>query len=263
MFVLLHNYWMYSLSGFVVGVLVGLTGVGGGSLMTPILVLVFGVSPVTAVGTDLLYAAVTKSGGVLVHGLNRTIEWRIVRRLALGSVPATIATILYLRHIGINGDPRHDRLLANVVGIALVLTAVAIIFRKAVLNRLAPFIDALSDLQRATLTIVLGLFLGVFVSISSIGAGAIGVTVLIALYPRAPLVHVVGADIAHAVPLTLIAGLGHWYLGSINWPLLGALLVGSLPGIAIASQWASRAPDRVLRPIMAATLAIIGLRLAF
>ena len=261
MFVLLHIYWMYSLSGFVVGVLVGLTGVGGGSLMTPILVLVFGVSPVTAVGTDLLYAAMTKSGGVLVHGLNKTIDWRIVRRLALGSVPATIATILYLQHIGING--RHDRLISNVVGFALVLTAVAIIFRKAVLNRLAPFVDALSDPQQAALTIVLGLFLGVSVSISSIGAGAIGVTVLIALYPRAPLVRVVGADIAHAVPLTLAAGLGHWYLGSINWPILGALLVGSLPGIAIASQWASRAPDRVLRPVMAATLAIIGLRLAF
>ena len=261
MFVLLHIYWMYSLSGFVVGVLVGLTGVGGGSLMTPILVLVFGVSPVTAVGTDLLYAAMTKSGGVLVHGLNKTIDWRIVRRLALGSVPATIATILYLQHIGING--RHDRLISNVVGFALVLTAVAIIFRKPVSNRLAPFVDALSDPQHAALTIVLGLFLGVSVSISSIGAGAIGVTVLIALYPRAPLVRVVGADIAHAVPLTLAAGLGHWYLGSINWPILGALLVGSLPGIAIASQWASRAPDRVLRPVMAATLAIIGLRLAF
>jgi uncharacterized membrane protein YfcA len=255
--------WMYSLSGFVVGVLVGLTGVGGGSLMTPILVLLFGISPVTAVGTDLLYAAATKSGGVLVHGFNRTIDWRIVRRLAAGSVPATIATILFLQHIGINGHPRHDGLISNVLGVALVLTAVAIIFRKAILDRLAPAVETLSETQRAGLTVALGLFLGVFVSISSVGAGAIGVTVLLTLYPRAPLVRIVGADIAHAVPLTLIAGLGHWYLGSVNWPVLVSLLVGSLPGIAIASQLASRAPDRVLRPIMAAMLAIVGLRLAF
>ncbi len=255
--------WMYTLSGFVVGVLVGLTGVGGGSLMTPILVLVFGFSPGAAVGTDLLYAAVTKSGGMLVHGFNRTIDWRIVGRLATGSVPATIATILYLRHIGINGHPRHDDFISTVLGVALVLTAVAIIFRKTVLLRLAPIVESLSEGTRAALTIALGLFLGVFVSITSVGAGAIGVTVLLALYPRAPLVRVVGADIAHAVPLTLIAGLGHWYLGSINWPVLVSLLIGSLPGIAIASHLASRAPDRVLRPVMAAMLAIVGLRLAF
>ena len=255
--------WAYTLSGFIVGVLVGLTGVGGGSLMTPILVLGFGISPVTAVGTDLLYAAATKSGGVLVHGLNRTIDWRIVGRLAMGSVPATIATILYLRHIGINGHPRHDGFISSVLGVALVLTALAIVFRKAVLDRLAPLVESRSGRQQAALTIALGIFLGVFVSISSVGAGAIGVTVLLTLYPRAPLVRVVGADIAHAVPLTLIAGLGHWYLGSIDWPVLVSLLIGSLPGIAIASQLASRAPDRFLRPVMATLLAIVGLRLAF
>ena len=262
MFVLPHIDWLYSLSGFVVGVLVGLTGVGGGSLMTPLLVLVFGISPVAAVGTDLLYAAVTKSGGVLVHGFNKTIDWRIVRRLATGSVPATIATILLLHHVGMNGHAQHS-LITSVLGIALVLTAVALVFRKALLERLAPTIDGLSERRRTALTVALGLFLGVFVSISSVGAGAIGVTVLLTLYPRAPLVRIVGADIAHAVPLTLIAGLGHWYLGSINWPVLFSLLVGSLPGIAIASQLASRAPDRILRPIIAATLAIVGLRLAF
>lgn len=263
MFDLHQINWMYTLSGFLVGVLVGLTGVGGGSLMTPILVLVFGISPATAVGTDLLYAAATKSGGVLVHGLNKTIDWRIVGRLAMGSVPATIATILYLRHVGINGHPRHDGLISNVLGVALVLTAVSIIFRKTILNRLAPVVDSLSDRRRTALTIMLGLFLGVFVSISSVGAGAIGVTVLLTLYPRAPLIRIVGADIAHAVPLTLVAGLGHWYLGSIDWPVLVSLLIGSLPGIAIASHWATRAPDRILRPIMAAMLAIVGLRLAF
>ncbi len=257
-----HINWAYSLSGFLVGVLVGLTGVGGGSLMTPLLVLLFGISPATAVGTDLLYAAVTKSGGVVVHGLNRTIDWAIVRRLAAGSVPATALTLLYLHHIGVNGHAQHS-LISTVLGIALVLTATSLIFRRFLLDRLAPAMEKLSDRQRVALTVALGLVLGIFVSISSVGAGAIGVTALLILYPRAPLVRIVGADIAHAVPLTLIAGLGHWYLGSVNWAVLGSLLVGSLPGIAIASQLASRAPDKVLRPIMAAILAIVGLRLAF
>ena len=254
--------WMYALSGFVVGVLVGLTGVGGGSLMTPLLVLLFGINPATAVGTDLLYAAVTKSGGVLVHGFNRTIDWRIVRRLATGSIPATALTLLYLHHVGIQSHAQHS-LISSVLGIALVLTATALIFRRTLLDRLAPIMEQMSDSRQAALTVALGIFLGVFVSISSVGAGAIGVTVLLTLYPRAPLVRIVGADIAHAVPLTLIAGLGHWYLGSVNWHVLGSLLVGSLPGIAIASQVASRAPDKVLRPIMAAILTVVGLRLAF
>ena len=257
-----HINWMYALSGFVVGGLVGLTGVGGGSLMTPLLVLVFGINPAMAVGTDLLYAAITKSGGVVVHGFNKTIDWRIVRRLAAGSVPATAATIALMSRIGIDGHARHS-LISTTLGVALVFTAAAIIFRRAMLDRFAPIMEAMSERRRAMLTVALGLFLGVFVSISSVGAGAIGVTVLLILYPRSSLVRVVGADIAHAVPLTLIAGLGHWYLGSVNWTILGSLLVGSLPGIAIASQLAAYAPDRVLRVIMAATLALVGLRLAF
>ena len=260
--VLGHIDWAYALSGFIVGVLVGLTGVGGGSLMTPLLVLLFGINPATAVGTDLLYAAVTKSGGVLVHGFNRTIEWTIVRRLATGSIPATALTLLYLHHIGVNGHAQHS-VISTVLGIALVLTATSLIFRRHLLDRLAPIMERMSEPRRAALTVALGLFLGVFVSISSVGAGAIGVTALLILYPRAQLVRIVGADIAHAVPLTLIAGLGHWYLGSVNWAVLGSLLVGSLPGIAIASQLASRAPDKVLRPIMATILAVVGLRLAF
>lgn len=257
----MHFEWTYALSGFVVGALVGLTGVGGGSLMTPILVLLFGVNPATAVGTDLLYAAVTKAGGVAVHAFNRTIEWRIVRRLALGSVPATAATIATLAHIGINGHAKHG-LITTVLGIALVLTAAAVVLRRLLLDRLAPCMEALSEPRRTVLTVLLGIFLGVFVSVSSVGAGAIGVTVLLTLYPRAPLVRVVGADIAHAVPLTLVAGLGHWWLGTIDWAVLLSLLTGSLPGIAVASHFAARAPDKVLRPVMAAVLAVVGLRLA-
>ena len=252
--------WLYTASGFVVGVLVGLTGVGGGSLMTPLLVLLFGVAPATAVGTDLLYAAITKSGGVLVHGLHKTIDWRIVRRLASGSVPATAITILALSRMGVDGHGRHG-LISTTLGVALVLTAVAIVFRKLMLERLAPMIEGLGDARKRWLTVALGAFLGVFVSISSVGAGAIGVTVLLLLYPTLPTVRVVGADIAHAVPLTLIAGMGHWYLGSVNWAILVSLIIGSLPGIMLASHVASRVPELFLRPLLAAILAIVGVRL--
>ncbi len=255
-----HFNWVYTLSGFIVGMLVGLTGVGGGSLMTPLLVLLFHVNPATAVGTDLLYAAITKSGGIAVHGINRTIDWAIVRRLATGSVPATAGTLFFLHTIGISGQAQHS-VISTVLGIALLLTAVCLVLRRYLLDRLAPRMDALSETTRAGLTIGLGALLGIFVTISSVGAGAIGVTVLLSLYPRAPLVRIVGADIAHAVPLTLVAGLGHWFLGSVNWAVLGSLLIGSLPGIMLASQFASRAPDRVLRLVMAAVLAVVGLRL--
>lgn len=254
--------WLYSASGFAVGMLVGFTGVGGGSLMTPLLVLLFGFHPSTAVGTDLLYAGLTKGGGTLVHGLNRTIDWRIVGRLAAGSLPGTAATLLALSSID-TGSARTAATINTVLGFALILTAVTLIARTWLLARLARLSETLTDRQTTILTVLLGLVLGVMVSLTSVGTGAIGVTVLLVLYPRMPTVRIVGSDIAHAVPLTLLAGAGHWYVGSVDWALLGSLLIGSLPGIVIGSQVASRVPDAVLRPILAGTLAIVGARLAF
>jgi uncharacterized membrane protein YfcA len=254
--------YAYSVSGFCVGMLVGLTGVGGGSLMTPVLVLFFGISPGTAVGTDLLYAAITKSGGTLIHSWNRTIEWRIVGRLAAGSVPATILSLLWLDHIGTQSDGAHS-VITNMLGFALILTALTLVFRKWLLAYLARITSELSNLQRKILTVILGAFLGVLVSISSVGAGAIGITVLIALYPTLRPARIVGSDIVHAVPLTFIAGLGHWYLGLVDWGLLNSLLIGSLPGITIGSLLAARASDRILRPLLAGTLAVVALRWAF
>ena len=260
---LIHQInWLYSLSGFAVGALVGLTGVGGGSLMTPLLVLLFGIHPATAVGTDLLYAGITKSSGSLVHGFNRTVDWRIAGTLAAGSVPATIVTLLLLAHIG-KGSASANGLITTTLGIALIMTAIAILFRRWLLSYLARYTDNLSLRQTRGLTVFLGVVLGVLVSISSVGAGAIGVTVLILLYPRMPVVRIVGSDIAHAVPLTLIAGTGHWYMGSVDWALLVSLLIGSLPGIAIASYFAARVPDRMLRPVLASTLALVGAKLSF
>jgi hypothetical protein len=251
---------LYTLSGFVVGALVGLTGVGGGSLMTPLLVLAFGIHPAVAVGTDLLYAAATKGAGAFVHGLRGTVAWRITGLLALGSVPATAATIFGLSRLGVTGH-EGSRVICVVLGIGLLLTAVALVFRKAIQGFAAARMATLRPRQRDALTILTGLVLGVLVSLSSVGAGAVGVTVLILLYPELPTARIVGSDIAHAVPLTLVAGLGHWMLGSVNWSLLGSLLLGSIPGIFVGSNMAVRLPEKVLRPVLAATLALVGTRL--
>ncbi len=253
---------LYSLSGFAVGLLVGLTGVGGGSLMTPILILLFGIHPASAVGTDLLYAAATKTAGSLVHGYNRTVDWRVVRRLASGSVPATALTILALSFVNLNGALARD-LIAGLLTIALFFTALTLVFRDRIVRRHAPRIGRMSERRVAGLTVAVGAILGVLVSISSVGAGAIGVTALILLYPQLPIARIVGSDIAHAVPLTLVAGLGHWWLGSIDLNLLIPLLLGSVPGIVLGSYVVTRVPETALRLLLAGTLAIVATKLAF
>jgi uncharacterized membrane protein YfcA len=251
---------LYALSGFCVGALVGMTGVGGGSLMTPLLILLFGIHPVAAVGTDLLYAAVTKSVGTLVHGFTHTVDWRVVRRLATGSVPMAILTLVALSFFDLSSAPA-ARLTSRALGAALLVTAVALVFRTALL---AYFNTQFPDLRlRRTdaLTVVTGGILGVLVSISSVGAGAIGMIALIILYPQLSTRRIVGSDIAHAVPLTLIAGTGHWILGSVDIVILGSLLTGSIPGIVVGSWMTIHVPDRVLRMALAAVLFIAGGRL--
>ena len=247
-----------SISGFAVGLLVGLTGVGGGSLMTPLLVLAFGVRPVTAVGTDLLYAAITKSGGSWVHHRHGNIDWRITGLLAAGSVPAAALTLLLLARIGVDGHGASG-LVSTALGFALLLTAASLIFRQRLLalaQRRAQ--EARPARQTALLTVLVGALVGALVSISSVGAGALGVTALSFLYPQLATRRIVGSDIAHAVPLTLVAGLGHWWLGSVDVPLLLNLLLGSLPGIALGSHLATRVPERGLRTLLAGVLLLVG-----
>ncbi len=251
---------LHALSGFFIGALVGMTGVGGGSLMTPLLVLLFGIHPATAVGTDLLYAACTKSVGTLVHGAAKTVEWRIVGLLACGSLPATVATLYFLVQLGSPSDSV-SRLISLILGMALLLTALSLLLRERITAWAVRRGGRVSPRRAAVLTVVTGVALGVFVSISSVGAGAIGVTVLILLHPTLPTVRIVGSDIAHAVPLTLVAGLGHWLIGSVNWALFGSLLVGSIPGVIVGSLLAARVSERVLRPVLAAVLALVGVKL--
>jgi uncharacterized membrane protein YfcA len=251
---------LFVLSGFAVGFLVGMTGVGGGSLMTPLLILLFHVHPSTAVGTDLLYASITKSGGSLIHGINRTIDWRIVGRLAMGSLPASLATLLLFHVLAI--DPAvMNALITRVLGVALLGTALALLFRRRLLATYSRRVGVLSEQQTKFFTVLTGVALGILVTISSVGAGALGVTALILLYPELPVVKIAGSDIAHAVPLTLVAGLGHLFTGVIDATVLVSLLLGSLPGIMIASLFAPRLPDLALRLILAATLMLTGVRL--
>ena len=251
---------LYSLCGFAVGMLVGFTGVGGGSLMTPLLILLFGIHPATAVGTDLLYAAATKTAGTAVHGWSGSVVWPVVWWLAVGSVPATVLTLAMLQHFGITGE-RSSAVISDFLGLALILTAGVLIFRQPLLawaSRRLPERDAA---QTRRLTILTGFILGILVAMSSVGAGALGVTALLLLYPKLPTNRIVGSDIAHAVPLTLAAGLCHWMIGSVNLSLLGSLLAGSIPGIIIGSALSGRVPDKALRTVLAGTLVVAGVKL--
>jgi hypothetical protein len=253
---------LYVASGFGVGLLVGMTGVGGGSLMTPLLILLFGVHPATAVGTDLLYAAATKTGGSIVHGWSRSVHWPAVLRLARGSIPASAVTLLVLWKLDLNSGAERG-LINLVLCFALLLTAVSLIFRKSIMERYRRRLEQVDERTTVIATVVTGIVLGVLVSISSVGAGAVGVTVLLLLYPRLPMATIVGSDIAHAVPLTLVAGIGHWLLGSVDWSLMGVLLMGSLPGIILGSYCATRVPEMVLRFALAGVLVVVAGKIMF
>lgn len=246
----------YPVAGFIVGLLVGLTGVGGGSLMTPMLILVFGIHPVSAVGTDLLQASLTKIAGTSVFGLNRQVEWRIVGWLLVGSMPAAALTLLALAHGMQGGSVSH--VITRALGALVVLTAATILLRGVLSRLIGTGLDRIGDRRRAALTVATGVVLGVFVTLTSVGAGAMGMVALTYLYPRMPTSRLVAADIAHAVPLTMIAGLGHWWLGSVDFALLGALLLGSIPGVIVGSLLTSRVSERVLRPVLAAVMLLAG-----
>ena len=253
---------LYALSGFAVGTLVGMTGVGGGSLMTPLLILLFGVHPATAVGTDLIYAAVTKTGGSLVHSYAHSIDWRVVRRLAAGSLPATVITLSVLSLFNLNGEAASG-LITLVLSAALFATALVLVFGEKIIAAYRARVHAVAPARTDLMTVLTGAVLGVLVSISSVGAGAIGVVALVLLYPRMPMAKIVGSDIAHAVPLTVAAGLGHWAIGSVDWTIIVSLLAGSLPGIFIGSTFAIKIPERALRLVLAATLLVVASRIAY
>lgn len=252
-------------AGALVGLVIGLTGVGGGSLMTPILVLGFGISPAIAVGTDLLYAALTKCSGIYFHHKNNTVDWKVVFLLGSGSIPCSIITIFLLEHLkaaGIN----FDNIIILTLSVMLILTSFIIIIKSRLLafihsNHGDSFAVNFVRNNRPFITIFCGCILGCVVTLSSVGAGAIGSAFLFLLYPRKSSIAIVGTDIAHAVPLTAIAGLGHLHFGSVDFSLLAGLLVGGIPAIYLGSLIGKNLPDKVLRPLIALLLLGMGIKL--
>ena len=250
-----------TVSGFFVGMLVGATGVGGGSLMTPLLVLVMGVAPATAVGTDLLYASLTKVGGAWAHGRRSNIDWRICGLLAAGSLPAAAATLLALSQLSVEPD-HYAMVLKRCLGVALMLSAAALLLRDR-LHAIALRRSAGTALEPSApiTTVVTGAIVGALVTATSVGAGALGVAALLFLYPKLATTRIVGTDIAHAVPLTMLAGLGHASLGGVDLHLLGNLLLGSLPGVWVGSHLSRALPEQFLRILLACVLVLVATRL--
>jgi len=261
--------WGYTLAGLAVGIMIGMTGVGGGSLMTPILIFGFAVQPVVAVGTDLLFAAITKAGGVWAYWQHGVVHWLVVKRLAIGSVTTTLLTLWLLNTTGV-GEGKHNDVITTALGIALILTSSALLLKAWIGNIMKaqadhPVVNALyrmrqDEKHKAMATVLTGGFLGVMVTLSSVGAGALGAVILLFLYPKMKGVEIVATDIAHAVPLTAIAGLGHSTVGTVDWSLLSFLVIGSLPGIYIGSRLGIKIPDHVMRPFLAVILLGVGLK---
>lgn len=260
------NEMAFIAAGLGVGSVIGMTGVGGGSLMTPLLIFGFGIQPYLAVGTDLLFAACTKAGGTLAAARSQRVPWRVVAHLSAGSVPAALIMLAVLHHLG-PASAAVQRAMTATLGLALLLTAAATLYkalrlRQPVQAALAPVsLDQASTARYAWGPLALGALIGALVALTSVGAGAIGVSALMLLYPRLGLPRIVAADIAYAVPMTLVAGLGHASLGSVNWPLLGWLLAGSLPGIWLGTRLMNLAPERLVRTLLSGLLTYAGLRL--
>ena len=265
------------LSGLIIGAIIGLTGVGGGSLMTPLLIMGFGVNPAIAVGTDLLFAAATKLGGTVRLARERLIAWRAVGLLSVGSLPAALLTMAVLQHLG-PSSAETEQLIRQVLGVALLLTALATLHnvlasqrkKNAVLAINDPAGAAgaadLADTANATpahwaLPVLFGALIGSVVTLTSVGAGAIGVTALLILFPRLAIQRIIAVDLAYAVPLTLFAGLGHASLGQVDWHLLSLLLCGSLPGIWLGSRLLKSLNPQVTRTLLSTLLATIGIKL--
>jgi len=252
------------IAGLAVGFVVGLTGVGGGSLMTPIL-LWFGIPPTTAVGTDLLYAAFTKLGGVYVHHKKMNINWSITGWLSLGSVPAALLT-LWILHTMKTDTTAMNAVIKYSLGWALLFTSVAILFKKKLLIFSQKHAGDKFHRESKTqnfLTVIIGIMLGATVTLTSIGAGALGTVTLFFLYPLLPTPKLVGTEIAHAIPLTLVAGLGHASMGNLDFGLLGQLLMGSIPGIVMGSMLSGKVPDLLLRNAIAIMLFFVGYKFVF
>ena len=254
---------MLVVAGAATGLLVGLTGVGGGALMTPLLLLVFGVAPLTAVGTDLWFAAITKLFATRVHHSHGLIDWQVVKRLWLGSLSASAATLVFMKLHPV--DETAVTLLRTAIAAAVMLTALGMLLQKP-LHALGRQLRATNDQHfkavQGPLTVLAGAVLGVLVTLTSVGAGALGAVFLSYLYPlRLTPPRLIATDIVHAIPLAMFAGAGHLLIGNVNFGLLGNLLLGSIPAVIVGAMLSARLPHALLRAALAVVLLAIGVKL--
>ena len=260
------EFLLHILAGAGVGFAIGLTGVGGGSLMTPLLLL-FGYPAPVAIGTDLLYAAVTKAGGAISHHRNQNVDWKIVGLLALGSIPASLLLHVFFLDKSFQESAEFEQLLTFSLGIMLIVTAIILIFKdklrtSAIDNRPEMVMGTLHR-HRSAVTFIMGLLLGICVTLSSVGAGAFGAAILMVIYSRTGAARIIGTDIAHAVPLTFIAGLGYLVSGYVDTTLLVSLLLGSLPAIHLGSRISNQVPDKILQRLLTVLLLSLGVYYSF
>jgi len=257
----------FILAGVLVGFCVGITGVGGGSLMTPILISLFRIEPHIAIGTDLLYAAISKFCGSMVHAKKLNIVWPIVLWLALGSVPASFLTHWVLDNY-LSGSSSYKAVLTIVLGFMLTITGISIMFRTQIENFFAKFrAEKQNDVEtnhfniqgKRIYVVIMGVILGIFVTLSSVGAGAFGVMALILMFPNLPMIRIIGSDVVHAVLLTSVAGFAHMTSGNVDFHLLGWLLVGSIPAIIIGTLISSKMPEKMIRKVLGITLFALGI----
>lgn len=248
-----------TLAGAFVGFIVGLTGMGGGALMTPILVLLFGVEPLTAVSSDIVASMVMKPIGGGVHWKRGTVNTGLVKWLVLGSVPSAFIGVLTLRHFGSGGALQaHVKL---TLGIALLVVSAGLVI-KPLLTARKKFGESLEPLAVKPLpTLLIGVLGGLVVGLTSVGSGSLMIILLLVLYPRLKLSELIGTDLVQAVPLVTSAALGHLFFGDFKLSLTASILVGSIPGVFFGARFSSRAPDHVIRPSLVVVLLVSGLKL--
>ncbi|MEB3766311.1 sulfite exporter TauE/SafE family protein [Acinetobacter sp. MD2] len=256
----------FILAGVLVGFCVGITGVGGGSLMTPILIGLFKIEPHIAIGTDLLYASISKFCGSMVHAKKLNIVWPLVFWLSVGSIPASFGTHWVLENY-LSQSNEYKKVLTIVLGFMLTLTGISIVFRAQIEKFFSRFRSSQQieseqisfTTNRVLYIIIMGIVLGVFVTLSSVGAGAFGVMALILLFPNLPMIRIIGSDVAHAVLLTFVAGMAHMSSGNVDFQLLTYLLIGSIPSIIIGTLISSKMPERIIRKVLGITLFLLGI----
>ncbi|HCI80582.1 MAG TPA: sulfite exporter TauE/SafE family protein [Ktedonobacter sp.] len=277
----------FSLAGLVIGILVGLTGMGGGSLLAPILILFFRIPPVWAVGTDIAYSTVTKAVGSIVHIRQKTVNFRVALLLGCGSIPATFASVLLVQYIRHHYQNFINDVVLKALGVTLIIVAVLLVVKPIIMRRLerralerqkqqalqvqngeetsaqvtAPVSSRWERLYRPLITIFVGAFVGFLVGMTSVGSGTLIIVSIAFLFPRLGPKELVGTDIFQAFMLLASGAIGYLTAGTINWPIVGLLLIGSLPGVLIGSRLSKYLPDRFMRPVLATVLALSGLKL--